>query len=160
MSARRVQRPSSLSHSLERAGVVALLFALGCGARLLGRQQAQAEASEHVIDVIADHDSRFKIPGQEKPVITVRAGETVRLRINAVKAKTRNRDGSVHGFELLRAGDRTTVPGWDLLLKPGTQEFVLKVPEEPGEYLVVCTVICSSRHEQMTMKFMVEPSGK
>jgi heme/copper-type cytochrome/quinol oxidase subunit 2 len=124
------------------------------------RVAAQRQADERVIDVIAGHDSRFKIPGQEKPVITVKAGEPVHLRITAVKAKNRNRDGSVHGLALLRPGDHKVVPGWDLLLKPGVQEFDLKAPEQPGEYLAVCTVICSSGHEHMTLKFIVEPAAK
>jgi hypothetical protein len=41
---------------------------------------------------------------------------------------------------LLRAKDRSRVPGRDLLLKPGVQEFMVKAPE-PGDYVVVCTVI-------------------
>jgi heme/copper-type cytochrome/quinol oxidase subunit 2 len=121
---------------------------------------ARGQSQERVIDVIADHDSRFKVPGEDKPVVTVEAGELVHLRITAVRAKNRNRDGSIHGFELLTERERTIVPGWDLLLKPGVQEFDLSAPNEPGEYLVVCTVICSSHHEQMTMKFIVEPSKK
>jgi hypothetical protein len=115
---------------------------------------------EHLIEILADHDSRYKIAGQDKPVITVTAGEAIRLRITAIKAKNHARDGSIHGFALLRASDRVPVPGWDLLLKPGTQEFSLTAPDEPGEYLVVCTVICSANHEQMTMKFIVEPRAK
>jgi hypothetical protein len=115
---------------------------------------------ERLIEVLADHDSRYKIAGQDKPVITVTAGEAIRLRITAIKAKNHARDGSIHGFALLRASDHVPVPEWDLLLKPGTQEFSLTAPDEPGEYLVVCTVICSANHEQMTMKFIVEPRAK
>lgn len=118
---------------------------------------AQQQPPEHLIEVIADHDSRYRIPGLDKPIITVTAGETVRLRITAIKAKSHARDGSIHGFTLLRAVDRVPVPDWDFLLKPGMQEFVVTAPQEPGEYLVVCTVICSANHEQMTMKFIVEP---
>ena len=110
-----------------------------------------------VIDVLADHDSRYKIEGQKQPVITVKAGEEVTLRITANKAKNRNRDGSIHGFALLRAKDRKPVQGWDLLLKPGTQEFNLTAPSEAGDYVVICTVICSQDHEQMNMKFVVQP---
>lgn len=138
-----------------RRASIALLCVLAIGRGIGARQQAP----ERIIDIIADRDSRFKIPGQNNAVITVKAGETVYLRITAVKAKNRNRDGSVHGFELLRS-DHRPVPGWDLLLKPGVQEFDLKAPDKPGEYQVVCTVICSSRHEQMTMKFIVEPNEK
>ena len=120
---------------------------------------AQDGATEvHVIEVLADKDSRYKMAGQSKPEITVKAGEQVLLRISARRGKSWNRDGSIHGFSLLRAKDRTRVPGWDLLLKPGRQEFSLVAPLEPGEYEVVCTVICSEEHEGMHMKFTVLPS--
>jgi heme/copper-type cytochrome/quinol oxidase subunit 2 len=116
-----------------------------------------ATAQTRLIEVIADKDSRYKIPGQRTPEITVKAGEPLLLRVTARRGKTWNRDGSVHGFSLLRAKDRTRVEGWDLLLKPGTQEFSLVAPREPGEYEVVCTVICSQDHEGMHMKFTVQP---
>ena len=87
----------------------------------------------------------------------MKAGEQVLLRVTARRGKTWNRDGSIHGFTLLRAKDRTKVEGWDLLFKPGTQEFQLTAPTEPGEYEVVCTVICSEDHEGMHMKFTVLP---
>jgi heme/copper-type cytochrome/quinol oxidase subunit 2 len=119
-------------------------------------QQADARPV-HVIEVLADHDSRYKIAGQRTPEITVKAGEQVLLRVTARRAKSWNRDGSIHGFSLLRAKDRTRVEGWDLLFKPGTQEFQLTAPTEPGEYIVVCTVICSEDHEGMHMKFTVVP---
>ena len=110
-----------------------------------------------VIEILADHDSRYKIQGQKQPSITVKAGELITLRITAKKAKNLNRDGSIHGFSLLRAKDRQPVPDWDFLLKPGTQEFTLAAPSEPGEYIVVCTVICSQDHEGMNMRFVVLP---
>ena len=91
------------------------------------------------------------------PEITVRAGEQIVLRVTANRGKSWNRDGSIHGFTLLRAKDRTRVEGWDLLLKPGKQEFLMTVPNEPGDYVVVCTVICSDEHEGMHMKFTVLP---
>jgi heme/copper-type cytochrome/quinol oxidase subunit 2 len=117
----------------------------------------RARAQARVIEVTADRDSRYKIAGQRTPEITVKAGEQILLRVTAHKAKTWNRDGSIHGFTLLRAKDRTKVDGWDLLFKPGTQEFLLTVPKEPGAYEVVCTVICSEDHEGMHMKFTVLP---
>jgi heme/copper-type cytochrome/quinol oxidase subunit 2 len=114
-------------------------------------------AQVHVIEFTADSDSRYKIAGQRTPEITVKAGEQVLLRVTAHRGKSWNRDGSIHGFTLLRAKDRTKVDGWDLLFKPGTQEFTLTAPSEPGEYVVVCTVICSEDHEGMHMKFTVLP---
>jgi heme/copper-type cytochrome/quinol oxidase subunit 2 len=114
-------------------------------------------ATAHVIEVLADKDSRYKIAGQKTPQITVKAGEPLVLRITARKGKTWNRDGSIHGFSLLHAKDRSKVADWDLLLKPGMQEFQMTAPSEPGDYVVVCTVICSEDHEGMFMKFVVTP---
>ena len=116
-----------------------------------------AQAQVHLIELVADKDSRYKSPAGNKPEITVKAGEQVLLRVTARKAKTLNRDGSIHGFTLLRASDRTKVPDWNLLLRPGTQEFQLTAPAEPGEYVVVCTVICSEEHEGMNMRLVVVP---
>ena len=139
-----------------------LVAAIPCPLRA-GHPRAQSSvntlAQPRLIEVIAGRDSRFKIPGQEKPVITVKAGEPIRLRVTAIKAKSGNRDGSVHGFSLLRVKDKSPVADWDLLLQPGTQEFNLTAPAEPGEYEVICTVICSANHEQMTMRFVVIPAG-
>ena len=117
----------------------------------------RAQAQTHVIEVLADKDSRYKIAGERTAEITVKAGEPVLLRITARRGKSWNRDGSIHGFSLLRAKDRSKVSGWDFLLKPGVQEFQLIAPPEPGEYVVVCTVICSEEHEGMHMKFVVLP---
>jgi heme/copper-type cytochrome/quinol oxidase subunit 2 len=110
-----------------------------------------------VIEVLADKDSHFKMAGQNHPEITVKAGEPLVLRISARKGKTWNRDGAVHGFTLLRTKDHAKIPGWDLELKAGTQDFTLTAPTEPGEYEVLCTVICSEDHEGMRMKFIVLP---
>ncbi len=118
---------------------------------------ARANAQAHIIEVTADSDSRYKIAGQRIPEITVNAGEKLLLRVTANKGKSWNRDGSIHGFTLLRAKDRTRVDGWELLFKPGKQEFLLTVPNEPGDYEVVCTVICSEDHEGMHMKLTVLP---
>ena len=126
-------------------------------AALMALCSLQAQVQAHVIEVTADRDSRYKISGQRTPEITVKAGEQILLRVTANRGKWWNRDGSIHGFTLLRAKDRTHVEGWDLLLKPGKQEFALTAPSEPGEYEVVCTVICSEDHEGMHMKFKVLP---
>ena len=114
-------------------------------------------AQTRIIEITADSDSRYKMTGVRSPEITAKAGEQVLLRITAHRGKSWNRDGSIHGFTLLRAKDRSKVDGWDLLLRPGTQEYTLTVPNEPGAYEVVCTVICSEDHEGMHMKFTVSP---
>ena len=117
----------------------------------------RAVAEPRLIELTADRDSRYRIAGQRTPEITVKAGEQIRLRVTARRAKSWNRDGSIHGFTLLRAKDRSKVEGWDLLFKPGAQEFVLTAPAEPGDYEAVCTVICSEDHEGMHMKVTVLP---
>src|SRR5579864_6893192 len=117
--------------------LLTLLFAMFFVASMPAFSQAR------VIEVMADKDSHFKMAGQSHPEITVKAGEPLLLRITARKGKTWNRDGAIHGFTLLRAKDHSKIPGWDLELKAGTQEFSLNAPAEPGEYEVLCTVICS-----------------
>jgi heme/copper-type cytochrome/quinol oxidase subunit 2 len=130
-----------------------MLVTAGLVAAIVPRVVAQPR----VIELTADHDSRYRMAGQRTPEITVKAGEQILLRVTARKAKSWNRDGSIHGFTLLRAKDRRKVEGWDLLFKPGTQEFLLTAPSEPGEYEAVCTVICSEDHEGMHLKFVVLP---
>jgi hypothetical protein len=139
-------------------GVVLAAFVV-LGVRVLEAQVDQSidQAQVHVVEIVADKDSRYKSPDGGKPEITLKAGEQVLLRVSARKAKSWNRDGSIHGLTLLRAGDRTKVQGWNLLLRPGQQEFQLTAPSEPGEYVVVCTVICSADHEGMNMRLLVAP---
>lgn len=131
----------------------ALVILLSC-CSLLGQN---SQPTGRVIEILADHDSRYKMEGMKQPAITVKAGERITLRITAKRAKSVNRDGDVHGFTLLRVKDRSPVDGWDILLKPGVQEFTLTAPSEPGDYVVICTVICSQDHEGMNMKFVVLP---
>lgn len=116
-----------------------------------------AQIQERVVEILADHDSRFRMEGQRQPVLKLKAGEKVTLRITARKAKNVNRDGAIHGFTLLHAKDRSPVAAWDFELKPGVQEFNVNAPSEPGDYIVVCTVVCSEEHEGMNMKVVVLP---
>lgn len=116
-----------------------------------------ASAQGRVIELLADKDSRFKIPGEKHAELAVKAGEPLVLRIQARKGKTWSRDGAVHGFTLLHAKSRAKVAGWDFELKPGMQELKLSAPAEPGEYVILCTVICSDDHEGMNMKLIVMP---
>jgi heme/copper-type cytochrome/quinol oxidase subunit 2 len=141
---------------LERTRLCRIVMLMAVASALL-MAPLRGSAQVRVIELLADSDSRYKIAGERKPEITVKAGENVLLRVTAHRGKTWNRDGSIHGFTLLRAKDRTKVEGWSLLFKPGTQEFTLTAPSEPGEYEVVCTVICSEDHEGMHMKFTVLP---
>jgi heme/copper-type cytochrome/quinol oxidase subunit 2 len=133
-----------------------LVWIVAASALFGGLPRALAEA--RVIEITADSDSRYKIAGMRTPEITVHSGERIVLRVTARRGKSWNRDGSIHGFTLLRAKDRTKVEGWDLLFKPGKQDFTLTAPSDPGDYIVVCTVICSEEHEGMHMKLTVLPA--
>jgi heme/copper-type cytochrome/quinol oxidase subunit 2 len=126
-----------------------------CVCSLLLGVRAWGQAEPRVIEILADKDSRYKIDGVENPTLVLKAGSEVKLRITARKAKSWNRDGSVHGFAMIRAKDGAKVEGWNLLLRSGTQEIVLSVPSDPGEYRIVCTVICSDQHDGMQMKVIV-----
>ena len=109
--------------------------------------------SPRVIEVIADRDNRFKVPGQKNPIITVKAKEVIRLRITSRKGTEWEKDGAVHSFTIVPLKDE----GWDLRLKEGTQEFTLVAPTEPGEYVVECAVMCGKGHNEMKMKLVVTP---
>lgn len=110
--------------------------------------------SIHTVNLVADHNSTFRLIGPESSELDLMAGEPVLLHVDARKAKNMNRDGSVHGLVLLNR-DRKPVPGWDLLFKPGVQEMQLTAPVEPGVYEAVCTVICSTDHEHMRLRVVV-----
>ena len=114
-------------------------------------------ASLRIVEILADKDSRYKVAGQKTPEIAAKPNEPLLLRITARRGRSWNRDGSIHGFTLLRVKDRSKVSGWDFLLKPGTQDLQVTAPSDPGEYEVVCTVICSEEHEDMHMRFVVVP---
>ena len=58
----------------------------GCGAALAALSLLCAwgqnpQPAGRVIEVLADHDSRYKLPGQKQPILTVKAGEPITLRI-------------------------------------------------------------------------------
>ncbi len=113
-----------------------------------------AFAGPRVIQVTADDDNRFKVPGQKgKPVITVKQNEVVTLRITSHKGTDWEKDGTVHSFTINALKDQ----GWDLRLKEGTQDFTVVAPAQPGEYVVECMVRCGKGHDDMKMKLVVTP---
>ncbi len=113
-----------------------------------------AMAAPRVISITADADGKFKVPGQKgKPVITLKPGEVVTLKITSMKGTDWEKGGVVHSFTINALKDQ----GWDLRLKEGTQNFTLAAPSEPGEYLVECMVRCGKTHDDMKMKMVVAP---
>ena len=113
-----------------------------------------AMAAPRVIQLTADEDGKFKMAGQKgKPVITLKPGEVVTLKITSVKGTDWEKDGAVHSFTINALKDQ----GWDLRLKEGTQSFTLAAPAEPGEYVIECLVRCGKTHDDMKMKLVVAP---
>ena len=112
---------------------------------------AGATGNGRVIEVIADKDNTFKVPGQKKAVITVKPGEQIVLRITSHFGGEQARDGSQHSFVVKKLRDQ----GWDIHLKEGTQDYALVAPQQPGEYLIECTVKCGRGHDDMNMKLVV-----
>ena len=113
---------------------------------------ASAADAGRVIEVIADKDNTFKVPGETKPIIAVKPGEQIVLRITSHFGGEQARDGSVHSFVVKKLRDQ----GWDIRLREGTQDFALVAPQEQGEYLIECTVKCGRGHDDMNMKLMVK----
>ncbi len=126
---------------------VALMAALSMTA-----SAASTGGSSRVIQITADKDNTFKVPGESKPVITVKQGETVTLRITSHFGGEKSHDNYVHSFVVKKLRDE----GWDLRLKEGTEDFTLTAPKAPGEYLAECTVKCGRGHDDMNMKVVVQ----
>jgi heme/copper-type cytochrome/quinol oxidase subunit 2 len=113
---------------------------------------ADSASGARVIEVIADRDNTFKVPGANKPVITLKPGETVIFRITSHFGGEQARDGAQHSFVAKKLRDQ----GWDTRLKEGTHDYSLVAPTQPGEYLVECTVKCGRGHDDMNMKLVVK----
>ena len=129
-----------------KIGTITVLF-------LAGTICAATRATDRrVIEVIADKDNTFKVVGQNKPVMFLKAGERIVLRITSHFGGEQARDGSVHSFVVKKLRDQ----GWDIRLKEGTQEYSLVAPQQLGEYLVECTVKCGRGHDDMNMKLVVK----
>lgn len=104
------------------------------------------------VEVIADKDNRFKMPGVKKAVIVAHPKEVLCLRITARKGTEWDKDGAVHSFTIKELKEQ----GWDLRLKEGTHEFTVVAPKQPGEYTIECTVKCGPGHDDMRMKLVVK----
>ncbi len=107
---------------------------------------------QQVIEIIAGNDG-FKVPGKNKPEITVKANSVVQLRITAEQGEARRKDQAVHTFTIKKLIGQ----GWHLILKEGTHEFMLTAPSQPGKYRVECMAYCGEVHEDMSMIMTVVP---
>ena len=107
-----------------------------------------------VIQFTADHDNKFKVPGQKVPVITVKAKEVIKFNVTGHKGTESDPKypGCVHTFTIKELKDQ----GWDVCLKEGMNEFVLVAPSKPGEYKAECMDKCGKGHDDMHMKIIVQ----
>jgi len=103
------------------------------------------------IEILAGHDNTFVVVGQKKPVITVKAGQVVKLRVTGKKGTEAAKDGTVHSLTINSLKDQ----GWDLQVKEGVNEYTLVAPSAPGEYTIECAVKCGDGHDDMKMKLIV-----
>lgn len=127
------------------------LSVLALASQLLVHISAADAGTVRVIEVIADRDNTFKVPGEKKSVIKAKAGEALLLRITSHFGGEQARDGAEHSFVVKKLREE----GWDIRLKEGTSEYRLVAPQEPGEYLIECTVKCGRGHDDMNMKLIV-----
>jgi heme/copper-type cytochrome/quinol oxidase subunit 2 len=106
-----------------------------------------------VIQLTADKDNKFKVPGQKQPVITVKAKEVIKFRVTAHKGTETDPKypGCVHSFTIKELKSQ----GWDVCLKEGMNEFVLVAPSKPGDYSIECMSKCGAGHDDMNMKMIV-----
>src|ERR1022692_1295996 len=89
-----------------------------------------------VIQLTADKDNKFKVPGQKQPVITVKAKEVIKFKVTAHRGTETDPKypGCAHIFTIKELKNQ----GWDVCLKEGMNEFVLVAPSKPGEYSIEC----------------------
>ena len=71
-------------HRRQAAAVTGLLFLA------FWAPAAHASAAPHrVIEIVADKDNTFKVPGQKKPVIVAQPGEILTLKITSLAGPER-----------------------------------------------------------------------
>ena len=106
------------------------------------------------IQLTADHDNKYKVPGMKVPVITVKAKEVIKFKVTAHKGTETDPKypGCVHTFSIKELKDQ----GWDVCLKEGMNEFVLVAPSKPGDYKIECMSKCGKGHDDQNMKMTVQ----
>ena len=131
---------------------LARIIPLAAAALLAAAAPAPAQPPK-VWEVTASNDATFKVVGQKKAVITVKAGQVIRLKVIGQKGKEFDKDGAVHALTINDLKDQ----GWDLRVKEGVNEFTVVAPATPGEYEIICSVKCGQGHDDMKMKLVVIP---
>jgi len=97
----------------------------------------------------SQHSNEFTLvghSGQWSPKsITVRQGETVRLRLVS--------EDVVHGFALKAYGIEVDE------VYPGKVKTIEFVADKPGTFLFVCTIVCDPGHRHMEGEIIVAAQG-
>lgn len=109
-----------------------------------------AAQTPKVWEVVAGKDATFKVVGEKKPVITVKTGEVVNIKVTGEKGSEVAKNGSVHSITIYALKDQ----GWNVPVKEGVNEFTFVAPA-PGEYQIICIVKCGHGHIEMKMKLVV-----
>jgi heme/copper-type cytochrome/quinol oxidase subunit 2 len=106
-----------------------------------------------VIQITADKDNKFKVPGQKDPALAVKVNEAIKFRVTGHKGTETDpqHPGCIHTFTVKELKDQ----GWDVCLKEGMNEFVLVAPSKPGEFKIECMSKCGKGHDDMGMKLSV-----
>lgn len=128
-------------------GIILALLVMGA------LTQTAQSGSVRTIQIVADKDNLFKVPGQKNAIITAKANEVLHLRIIAHRGTEAAKDGAVHSLTINSLKDQ----GWDIRLKEGINDVTLVAPGQPGEYVIECTVKCGEGHDDMKMKLVVTP---
>jgi len=111
-----------------------------------------ASTEPRVINLVADSDYRFKLPGQSENTLVVKPGEKIVLHIDAKMGASKAHDGAVHSLVIRQLREQ----GWDVRLKQGIQDVALTAPQQEGEYQIECTVFCGPGHPSMHLKMLVK----
>lgn len=108
-----------------------------------------------VIQITGTADNKFRTPGQKgDPVIKLKAGEVIILRLTCFRGPEWEKDGTTHDLTIKEFKDQ----GWSVRCKTGTKDFTLVVPDKPGTYKAGCfNVKCGKGHEEMLATFIIEP---
>ncbi len=139
-----------MKNLIARTLVASFILAVPLAVRTMNTESDSTQP--RVIEVIADKDNTFKVPGQSKPTIVLKPGEKIVLRITSHFGGEKARDNSVHSLVVKKLRDQ----GWDIRLQEGTEDHALVAPSTPGEYVAECTVKCGPGHDDMNMKIVVK----
>jgi len=144
-----IASPAGLGTSYRLASLAALILLFA----MIAPSLYTLAQEPRVIQLTADKDNKFKVPGQKLPVITVKAKEVIKFRVTAHKGVESDPKypGCAHSFTIKELKSQ----GWDVCLKEGMNEFVLVAPSKPGNYSIECMSKCGPGHDDMNMKMIV-----